>query len=151
MSNQTLLSSATQASIRAAGKHVMQIMVLQCQSLYATGMTEAAFIEAVYGDIAANNRTAEGVNFFKQVYTHLSANRTVPEVENSETGIVTLALYQKLIDLSSVSPKSNQNNTIGAIVENGDNDGYSTSIWLLLLILALLLILMQADTNQEEE
>lgn len=59
MSNTTKLDAATQARIKDMGKQVMQIMTLQCQSLYTTGMTESAFIETVYGDIAASNRTID--------------------------------------------------------------------------------------------
>ena len=96
MSNETTLGAELQERIKKAGKHAMQIMVLQCQSLYSTGMTESAFIEAVYGDIAAINRTAEGVNLFKQVYAHLSASQDI-----AETGETVLAVYLKALTNTS--------------------------------------------------
>lgn len=88
MLNETTMNEETQNCIKEAGKQAMQLMTLQCQSLYTTGMTESTFIEAVYGNIAASNRTTEGVNFFKQVYAHLSSNQEI-----FETGESVLALY----------------------------------------------------------
>ena len=98
MSGTTTFSPAEEARIKEAGKHVMQVMVLQCQNLYTTGMSETAFIDAVYGNITATNRTMEGVNFFKQVYTHLSENDSISDILISENGNVTLALCQKVVN-----------------------------------------------------
>lgn len=147
MSNTTKLYAATQARIKDMGKQVMQIMTLQCQSLYTTGMTESAFIETVYGDIAASNRTIEGVNFFKQVYAHLAANRTFSEVEEMETGDVTLALYQEAISLSSTRTTTNN---LDVIVISADNNTVGCIPWWVWVILALLALIMKKDSHQEE-
>lgn len=100
------LNDSEETRIKKAGKHVMQAMVLQCQSLYTSGMTETAFIEAVYGNISAASRTTEGVNFFKQVYEHLVENRSWSDVYTAETGDVTYAVYQKALSYRDASPNN---------------------------------------------
>lgn len=143
-----VLSSEKQNIIKNSGKHVMQIMTMQCQSLYTQGMTESAFIETVYGNITASNRTIESVNFFNKVYEHLSLNHSSSDIESLETGEVTLNIYQKAIECPSRTYQ-NAHVAINAIIkEDNEQCCISPIIWFLLFLLA---ILLSGDSRKEEK
>ena len=64
-----------QARVCNAGKKVMQIMTLQCKSIYTVNMNESMFLDAVFVNIDSQHRTLESLNFFKKfIFTYLLTN-----------------------------------------------------------------------------
>lgn len=123
--------------IKEAGKHVMQAMVLQCQSLYTSGMTEETFIDAVYGSITTANRTREGINFFKQVYEHLVENRSSSNVYTVESGDVTLAICQRAV-INRNARTNNQEDATWAFIVDGTYELVPVVV-IVILIIAIIL------------
>ena len=76
----------------------MQIMTLHCESIYTANMTESMFLDAVYENIDVQHRTLESVNFFKKVYFYLSTNKSVEEIDEIETGELTLTDEQNIVN-----------------------------------------------------
>lgn len=122
--------------IKSAGKQVMQIMVTECKNIYKTEMTEQSFVDTVYGGIKVENRTAEGVAFFKKVYFYLSTDKKDEEIERLENGAVTLALIDRAILTSAPN----------AFI-SGNDMGESFSIILKIIILIIILLLSTFTAN----
>ncbi len=125
--------SLEQLRVQNAGKKVMQIMTLQCESIYTPNMTESMFIDAVFDNINNQRRTLEGVNFFKKVYFYLSTNKSIDEIDAIETGELMFALYQKAKRSSAQS---------AVVTPNGDMTEVcfiGTIIRIIILIILLLL------------
>ena len=129
----TELISSEQLRVCNAGKKVMQIMTLHCESIYTANMTESMFLDAVYENIDVQNRTLESVNFFKKVYFYLSTYKSVEEIDEIETGELTFALYQKAKSSSAQSSVFSVNSEITEVSFIG------TILKIIILIILLLL------------
>ena len=122
-----------QARVCNAGKKVMQIMTLQCKSIYTVNMNESMFLDAVFVNIDSQHRTLESLNFFKKVYFYLSTNKSLDEIDEIETGELTLALYQKA-KLSSA-----QSSVFSVSGDRTEVSAVGTIIAIIILIILLLL------------
>lgn len=88
--------------IQEAGKTAMVLMVNEAKSLFKKEMSEAEFLNQVYGTITESSRTKEGVNYFKQVYSYLAKGMTDDEIFKHDDGKSILDLCDKAKGSKSV-------------------------------------------------
>lgn len=150
---QKIKKNDCQAHIKNAGKEVMKVMSIQMNLIFTKGMSEASFIELVYTGINKEKRTKEGVEFFHQLYRHLSKGHTVLDIEKEETGETTLALYNKAWSIySTATSKTTINDcALEAVISNGTTTSAKLLCpWWLIVLLALLALLMKGDSEHHE-
>jgi len=150
---QKIKKNDCQAHIKNAGKEVMKVMSIQMNLIFTKGMSETSFIEMCYNGIAKRQRSKEGLDFFKQLYKHLSTNKTINEIDKEETGETTLALYNKAWSIySTATSKTTINDcALEAVISNGTTTTAKLLCpWWLIVLLALLALLMKGDSDHHE-
>ena len=138
------------ARIKDAGKELMKAMYLQVNPIFTKGMPETTFIELIYAGIKKEKRTKEGIAFFQQLYSHLSKNRTISEIDKDETGETTLALYNKAWSVFDAKKDYSINNSAMAAVIVDSGSEKLLCPWWIIALLALLALLMKGDSEHHE-
>jgi len=119
-------------TIAATAKSTMVKMVDATKSIYKKGMSETAFVDEALIDIPKDNRSMEGINYFKQVFYYHDKGFSDKDIRAQENG-------ETLIDLATLA--SERDSAASAFFSDANDPGIESrrpfKWWLKLIVLLI--------------